>query len=116
MASQSNKISTPSYLIKRLKQSNYVVIRLFQGYSKSDARTWSIMVDPGGLSLMITCYRNYPELDDVSFEFNDGGNLWPKNFMVKTKSVEVILMQLLEKQVPIASEKSSFFKPLVENA
>ena len=36
MASQSNKISTPSYLIKRLKQSNYVVIRLFQGYSKSD--------------------------------------------------------------------------------
>lgn len=107
---QANKIDTPAYLIKRLKESGYIVIRLFSKYSKADARKWSIMVDPADASIMITCYANYPNLNDISFEFNDGGRRWPKNFILTTRSIEVIILQLLEKGVATFDKSNPFFK------
>ena len=46
----------------------------------------------------------------VSFEFNDGGQNWPKNFFLKTKSVEVILYQLIEKGIASYNKDNPFFQ------
>jgi hypothetical protein len=95
-----NKITTGSYFIKRLRDSGFVTIRLFDEYAILDPRRWSIMVDPGRASLIITCYENKDFRGDVVFEFNDGGNKFIKNFNMKTKSMEVIITTLIEKGIP----------------
>lgn len=111
----ANKIDTPSYLIKRLRESGYIVIRLYNKYTQTDPRKWTIMIDPYGSSVLVTCYQNYPNQGDISFEFNDGGILWPRNFLLLTKSIEVIIMQLLEKGVATYSKDNPFFKERLNN-
>jgi len=105
-----NKITTGSYFIKRLRDSGFVTIRLFKDYGIIDPRRWSIMVDPGGASLIITCYENKDFRGEVIFEFNDGGNKFIKNFNLKTKSMEVIVTTLIEKGIPQKQEGCSFEK------
>ena len=90
-----NKIKTPSYFIKRLKDNGFVVLRLFSVYAKSDPRRWTIMVNPSESSVLITCYSNKTEIDEILFELNDGGNRIPKNFSIKTDSIEVIIDYLI---------------------
>ncbi len=109
-AKKKNNIKTCGYFIKRLRDSNFIAIRLFQEYDISDPRKWTIMVDPSGISLMITCYENKPFKNDILFEFNDGANRFPKNYNIKTKSMEVIITTLIEKGVPQKTEDSNFIK------
>lgn len=106
----ANKLDTPAYLIKRLKESGFIVIRLFSKYSKADPRKWTIMVDPADASILLTCYANYPFINDVTFEFNDGGRRWPKNYQLTTRSVEVLILQLIEKGVSTFDKSNPFFK------
>lgn len=105
-----NKITTGSYFIKRLRDSGFVTIRLFKDYTIIDPRRWSIMVDPGGVSLIITCYENKDFRGDVVFEFNDGGNKFIKNFNMKTKSMEVVITTLIERGIPQKQDGCSFDK------
>jgi len=90
-----NKIKTPSYFIKRLKDNGFIVLRLFSVYAKSDPRRWTVMVNPSESSVMITCYSNKTEIDETLFEFNDGGIRIPKNYNIKTDSIEVIIDYLI---------------------
>jgi len=90
-----NKIKTPSYFIKRLKDNGFVVLRLFSVYAKGDPRRWTVMVNPSESSVMITCYSNKNEIDETLFEFNDGGHRIPKNYSIKTDSIEVIIDYLI---------------------
>jgi len=94
-----NKIKTPGYFIKRLRDNGFIVIRLFSVYAKSDPRRWTIMVNPSESSVLITCYSNKNEIDEVLFELNDGGCRIPKNFSIKTDSVEVIMDYLITRGV-----------------
>jgi hypothetical protein len=91
-----NKISTPGYFLKRLKDSKFTTFKIFKNYSEADSRRWTILVDPGVTSVFITCYENISFKGDVMFEFNDGGNLFPKNFSLKTNSIEVVVSKLIE--------------------
>jgi hypothetical protein len=91
-----NKISTPSYFIKRLKDNKFKTFKIFKEYSISDPRRWTILVDPGGASVFITCYENVSFNGELMFEFSDGGQLFPKNFSLKTSSMEVVITKLLE--------------------
>ena len=95
-----NKITTLSYFTKRLKDSAFNVWKICDNYSISDSRKWTVMVDPGGASIFITCYENRPFKGEWIFEFNDGGQFIPKNFSLKTTSMEVVVSFLLEKGVP----------------
>jgi len=91
-----NKISTPGYFLKRLKDNKFITYRIFNKYSETDPRRWTVLIDPGEASVYITCYENSAFDGDVMFEFNDGGRLFPKNFSIKTASIEVIVSKLLE--------------------
>ena len=75
---QQNKIRTPGYFIKRLRDNGYCVIRIFQDYAISDPRRWTVMINPKSSSVYITCYQNREFNNQIMFEFNDGGN-WSKS-------------------------------------
>jgi len=105
-----NKISTMGYFMKRLRDCGFITIRVFNKYSYQDPRKWTVMVDPGNRSVLITCYENKEFKGDVVFEINDGGNQFPKNYNLKTNSMEIIITNLLEKKVPQKTEDNEFIK------
>lgn len=108
MKKKINNISTGGYFLSRLRDSGFIAIRLFKDYPIHDPRKWTIMVDPGGHSLIITCYVNNGGIGDISFEFNDGGNKFPKNYNLKTKSMEIIITALIERGVAQKQVDSSY--------
>lgn len=93
---KKNKISTPSYFIKRLKDNGYYVWRMFDKYGPHDPRRWTVLIDPGGFSVWITCYTNKLERDDTLFEIHDGGIRIPKNLHIKTQSIEPVISYLIK--------------------
>ena len=99
MNNTKNKITTLSYFVKRLKDSGFNTWKIIDNYAESDPRKWTVMVDPGNASLFITCYINKDFRSDRMFEFNDGGRVFPRNFSIKTTSMEVIVTTLLEKGI-----------------
>ena len=91
----NNKLKTPGYFIKRLRDNGFIVIRLFSVYAKGDPRRWTVMINPSESSVMITCYANKNDLGEILFELNDGGCKIPKNYSIKTDSIEVIIDYLI---------------------
>jgi hypothetical protein len=104
-----NNITTQGYFVKRLRDSGFVVVKLFDQYGQHDPRKWTVMVDPSNTSVMITCYQNKEFRGDVLFEINDGGNRFIKNFNLKTQSMEIVITTLIEKGVG-QIEKDSVYK------
>ena len=90
------KITTISYFLKRLRDSGYVADKLYNGYSLSDCRSWTVIVDPDNTSIMITCFNNQNFLGEEFFEIYDGGQYIPDNFRIKTSSIEVIIEYLVK--------------------
>lgn len=92
----ANKLTTMGYFMKRLRDSGYIVDRLFQGYSMVDSRTWSVVIDPGCASIFVTCYQNDPEPGKSYFEIYDGGRFIPGRFKIDTNSIETFIGYLVE--------------------
>lgn len=105
-----NKIKTPSYFIKRLRDNGFITFRLFDRYAKEDPRRWTILVDPSGASVFITCYQNKDFLNDIMFELNDGGQRFNKNYSLKTESIEVIIKYLITKGVSNNPKSSPYYQ------
>jgi len=95
-----NKITTLSYFVKRLKDCKFNTWKINTNYSLTDPRKWTILVDPGNSSLFITCYENKDFKGEMMFEFNDGGRLYPRNYSLKTSSMEVVITNMIEKGIP----------------
>jgi hypothetical protein len=91
-----NKITTPSYFIKRMRDSGYVCDKIFTNYKNSDCRLWTVIVDPGFSSVFITCINNKNELGEQYFEINDSGQFIPENFKINTTSIEVVIGYLVK--------------------
>jgi len=89
----SNKVTTCSYCIKRLRDCGYVIDRLFDRYHESDPRAWTIILDPGVASVIITLVSD-PE--DEYFELSDSGRYIPNGFKIKTSSIEVLVEYLVK--------------------
>lgn len=106
---QQNKISTPGYFIKRLRDNKFAVLRVFQKYGAHDPRRWTVLVDPGGASIFITCYSNKNFNNDIMFEFNDGGNLFVKNFSLTTESIEVVVQHLIRRNVQTIDKDNMYY-------
>ena len=97
-----NKLKTAGYFIKRLRDSNFETLRVFNKYSETDPRKWTVLVDPGGTSVFITCFENKPFKGEYLFAFDDG-NQYFNNFSLKTDSIEVVVRKLLESGVATRS-------------
>ena len=110
-----NSLKTPSYFIKRLKDSGFIVWKMFSEYGEHDPRCWTILVDPSGASVFITCYENKDFFGDVMFEINDGGKKFVKNFSIKTESLEVIVTHLLSAGVSNNANTSPYSKAKYDN-
>jgi hypothetical protein len=101
----ANKITTLSYFVKRLKDSGYVVFKIFDEYSEADPRNWTVLIDPGHASVFCTCYVNHEEMfGETYFEFYDGGQFIPTKFKLKTDSIEVIITHLVNYGINNKSE------------
>ena len=107
MATQNN-ITTKSYLVKRLKDSGYDINKLDNiVYDKNDKRKFSILLDNGGNSIIITVYKDEKiEMPDGKtktlqgkIQFYDGGRIHNAHLNHRTESVEVIYEYLNEKGV-----------------
>jgi len=93
---KKNKLKTAGYFIKRLKDNDFVTLRIFDKYSESDPRKWTVLIDPGGASVYVTCFENTPFKGEYLFNFNDGNQNFNNNFSLKTFSIEVVVRKLLE--------------------
>ena len=92
-----NKLKTPGYFIKRLKDSGFATLRIFDKYGDHDARRWTILVDPGSVSVYVTCFENLPFKDEFLFSFSDGGQRFKRGYVLKTNSIEVVVQRLLDR-------------------
>jgi hypothetical protein len=54
------------------------------------------MINPSESSVIITCYINKENINEILFEINDGGKKIQKNFFIRTDSIEVIIDFLLK--------------------
>ncbi len=99
MQQKKNKLKTAGYFIKRLKDNDFVTLRIFDKYSESDPRKWTVLVDPGGASVYVTCFENTPFKGEYLFNFNDGNQIFNNNFSLKTDSIEVVVSKLLKSGV-----------------
>lgn len=81
--------------MKRMKDNGYGIWKIFDKYGLHDNRYWTMLVDPGGYSVWITCYFNLEEKGDVAFEMDDGGKNIPRRLMIKTSSIETIISKLI---------------------
>jgi len=114
MKLSKNKLKTAGYFIKRLRDNGFVVLKIFAFYAKPDPRRWTILVNPGESSLFITCYENKDQYNEFIFELNDGGKFIPKNYHLKTDSIEVIIEYMLSHSVSNTEYypgKNKFIKP-----
>tara|TARA_R110001583_G_scaffold45973_2_gene144462 strand:- start:64 stop:405 length:342 start_codon:yes stop_codon:yes gene_type:complete len=96
---KKNKLKTAGYFIKRLKDNGFVTLRIFDKYSDADPRKWTVLVDPTGASVFITCFENTPFHGEYLFNFNDGNQNFKGNFSLKTDSIEIVVQRLLTKGV-----------------
>jgi len=99
MQQKKNKLKTAGYFIKRLKDNDFVTLRIFDKYSESDPRKWTVLIDPGGTSVYVTCFENTPFKGEYLFNFNDGNQIFNNNFSLKTDSIEVVVSKLLKSGV-----------------
>jgi hypothetical protein len=108
----ANKLTTMGYFMKRLKDSGYVVDKVFNGYSMIDSRSWTVIVDPGCASVFITCYHNDPEIGRSYFEMYDGGKFVPGRVKLETSSIETFIGYLVKFGV---SNKSRSYPSRLDN-
>ena len=96
---KKNKLKTAGYFIKRLKDNGFVTLRIFDKYSEADPRKWTVLVDPSGASVFITCFENTPFKGEYLFNFDDGNQNFKGNFSLRTDSIEVVVQRLLSNNV-----------------
>ena len=94
-----NKLKTAGYFIKRLRDSGFETIRIFNGYSDSDPRKWTLFIDPKNTSVFVTCFENTPFKGEYLFTFEDGNQRFRTGYSLKTDSIEVVVNKLLNSGV-----------------
>ena len=104
---QKNKLKTAGYFIKRLKDAGYVTLRMFDKYGEDDPRKWTILVDPSGASVYITCFEDRPFNNEYLFSFEDGNRRFSRGYVLKTSSIEVVVQRLVDHDV-LRIEDSKF--------
>lgn len=97
----ANNIRTQGYFIKRLRDSGYMVDKVYNNYSHNDSRAWTVVIDPGNASIFCTCFINEhvdngSQLGSSCFELFDGGRFIPGRYKIKTNTFEILVEQLVK--------------------
>lgn len=92
----ANKLTTLGYMLKRLRDSGYIVHKLYSDYGIGDPRSWTIIIDPGVASIICTCYINDPYIGETFFELYDGNQYIPGRLKIQTSSFEVLVEHLIK--------------------
>lgn len=95
--------------MKRLRDNGFIALKLFNGFGEHDPRRWTVLINPGTSSMFITCFHNKEFMNEVMFELNDGGAAVPRNFSIKTDSIEVIISYLISKGVANTPHTSPYY-------
>jgi hypothetical protein len=106
---RKNNLYTLGYFVKRLRDCNFITLKIFNEYGFTDSRKWTILVDPGEASVYITCLQD-SSTKDYMFHIDDGGKLFPKNFFLKTNSIEIIVEKLINQGVSQLRDDSNYLK------
>ena len=101
----TNKLTSLSYFIKRLRENGYVINPVFTGYSLLDSRAWTVILDPGCASIFVTCHKNDPVIGRSCFELYDGGKFIPGRFKLETSSIKTFITYLVEFDINNKSKK-----------
>ena len=90
----ANKVSTKSYCIKRLRDCGFIVNSIDNlNYPETDKRKWSILIDNGCASIIMTCFKS------GSVQFYDGRRYMNHELKRTTESVEVLVEFLNERGI-----------------
>ena len=92
----ANKLTTLGYTLKRFRDCGYIANKLFAEYGDQDPRAWTIIIDPGSVSVLCTCYINDPYIGETFFELYDGNQFIPGRLKLKTSSFEVLIEHLVK--------------------
>jgi hypothetical protein len=107
----ANKISTKSYCVKRLKDCGYNIDKLDSlVYQEGDQRKWTIIVDDGGSSIILTLLKNN------SLHFYDGNRYFNSKLTLNTDSVEVLIEFLNERGIVNKHPSYGTRKEILEKA
>lgn len=114
MKKTKNKISTLGYFTKRLKDNGFVVWKIFNKYGSHDPRIWTVLLNPGEESVYVTCYVNTDEINGMpTFEIIDSQAVFRNYAKIQTRSMEIIIQQLLKRGVQQNSETYRMKAPVV---
>ena len=92
---QKNKLKTAGYFIKRLKDAGYVTLRMFDKYGENDSRKWTVLVDPSGSSVYITCFEDRPFKDEYLFSLKMVTNVLVEGMSLKRALLKSLYSDLL---------------------
>lgn len=84
----TNKITTKSYFIKRLRDCGYAVDKIDIEFSENDSRRWMVLLDNNCSSVLITNHK------DGTFSFYDGSHFLRENMRIFTDSIEIVVEHL----------------------
>ena len=91
-----NNITTQGYFIKRLRDNGFSTSRVYDRYSESDRRKWTVVVNPKTDSVFITCVDNGDWPYKGMYHLDDNGQKFPAGLYINTLSVEVVIKHLLD--------------------
>ena len=91
-----NNITTQGYFVRRLRNSGFVTSRVYDRYSQSDRRKWTVVVNPESDSVFITCVDNGDWPHKGMYHVDDGGQKFPAGLYINTLSVEVMIKHLID--------------------
>ena len=91
-----NSVTTQGYFVKRLRDNGFITSRVYDRYTDSDRRKWTVVINPEIDSIFITCYDNGEWPYKGMYHIDDGGQRLPSNFYINTMSIEVVIKHLLD--------------------
>ena len=87
--------------------NNVFDVNINTEYGVADPRRWTVLIDPSGSSVYITCFENKPFLGEYLFAFDDGNVNFRPGFSLKTDSIEVVVNRLLANGVSQREQSST---------
>ena len=89
-----NNITTQGYFVRRLRKEGFEVSRVYDRYSDTDKRKWTLAINPDTDSIFVTCIDRGEWPYKGMYLVDDNGNIFPSSFYINTDSIEVIVKYL----------------------